>query len=263
MFHDQLILRSSSDGQIYHTFRLPSEDSLPYRFLCWSGHNCRGGSHAVSRPVKDKQPLRILVSNDDLVRVYEVDNEQWTAVIQGLCINLAKIANVIFGADEDEILVFSDFGVKVTIWSLSTSRGVEIRDPKSGWGYDIRPQTGHMAILTRAGAHDTLLLLSPRTHQMVKSTDLQTVDAQGVKWSPDGRWIAIWDAASCGYKVIIYTADGHLFKTYDGDQTFDKISLGIRSVVWHPQSKFLAVGDFEDGVTLLSKSTVSRRRICC
>lgn len=194
--------------------------------------------------------------------MYEVDNEQWTAVVQGVSNNLAKIASVVFGADENEILVFSDFGVKVTIWSLSTSRGVEVRDPKSGWSYDIRPRTGHLAILTRAGAHDTLMLLSSGTHQMVKSTDLPTVDAQGVKWSPDGRWIAIWDVASCGYKVLVYTADGHLFKTYDGGQTFDNISLGVRSVRWHPQSEFLAVGDFEDGVTLLAKSTVSRRRTC-
>jgi len=188
--------------------------------------------------------------------MFEVDDEQWKAAIQGVSNNSAKIANVVFGTDESEILVFSDFGVKVTIWSLKTSRGAEIRDPKSGWSYDIRPRTGHLAILTRAGAHDTLMLLSPGTHQMLKSTELETVDAQGVKWSPDGRWLAIWDVASCGYKVMVYTADGHLFKTYDGGQTSDKISFGVRSVVWHPQSEFLAVGDFEDQVTLLAQPTV-------
>lgn len=256
---DQLILRSSSDRQTYQTFPLPSEDSLPYRFLHWSSHDFRSGSRATTRSVEAKKPLRILLGNDELVRVYEVRNEQWTAVIQGVSNNFGKIANVIFGADENEILVFSDFGVKVTIWSLSTSRGVEVRDPKSGWSYDIRPRTGHLAILTRAGADDTLMLLSPGTHQVSKITKLQTVDAQGVRWSPDGRWIAVWDVASCGYNIMVYTADGHLFKTYDGGQTSDKISLGVRSLVWHPQSEFLAVGDFEDGVTLLGKSTVMRR----
>ena len=194
--------------------------------------------------------------------MYEVDNHQWKATINGASSSLEKIANVVFGTDEDEVMVFYDFGVKVTMWSLITRRGAEIRDPKPGRSYDYRPGTGHLAILTRAGAHDTLMLLSPGTHQVFQSAELPTVDAQGVKWSPDGRWLVIWDAASSGYRVAIYTTDGHLFRTYEGGQTSDNIGLGVKSVAWHPNTAFLAVGDYEEHVTLLGQNIVSRRQLC-
>ena len=202
-----------------------------------------------------------MLANDEVVRVYEVDNSQWKAVINGAASGLVEIANVVFGSNEDEVLVFSDFGVKVTIWSLINSRGAEIRDPKPGESYGYRPTTGHLAILTRESAHDTLMLLPPGAHQASQSIELPTTDAQGVKWSPDGRWLAIWDAASSGFRVLIYMADGHLFRTYEGGQTSENIGLGIKSLAWHPDAAFLVVGDCEDHATLLAKNTVSSNRL--
>lgn len=204
-----------------------------------------------------QRPLRILLVNDEIVRVYEVEDPQWKAVIRGAAGGLGKIVNVDFGSDENEVLVFSDFAVKVTIWSLKTNRGAEIRDPKAGENFDFRPSTGHLAIITRAAAHDNLMLLAPGAHQASKSVELPTVDAQGIKWSPDGRWLAIWDAAGSGYRIAIYTADGHLFRSYEGGHTSENIGMGIKSVAWDPNTTFLAVGDYENDVTLLNSKTVS------
>ena len=230
---------------------MPPNDGSRYRFLSWSG----------TQKGEIKRPLRILLANDEVVRVYEVDNSQWKAVINGAASGLMGIANVVFGSDENEVLVFSNFGVKVTVWSLINSRGAEIRDPKSGESYDYRPNTRHLAILTRESVHDSLMLLPPGAHQASQSIELPTTDAQGVRWSPDGRWLAIWDAASSGFSVLIYTADGHLFRTYEGGQTSEKIGLGIKSVAWHPDAAFLVVGDYEDHATLLAKNTVSSNRL--
>ena len=166
-----------------------------------------------------------------------------------------------FGQNLDEVLVFSDFGLKLMIWSLittSTNRGVEIHDPKfANGGHSIRPSTGHLAILTRPETHDVIVLLAPRTHELVKSFISQTVDAQGLKWSPDGRWLTTWEAARMGYTVLIYTADGHMFKSYHGGQDGDKIGLGISCVEWDPIGNYLAIGSCDGCVTLLRKSTVS------
>jgi hypothetical protein len=60
------------------------------------------------------------------------------------------------------------------------------------------------------------------------------VDAQGLKWSPDGRWLAVWDSASSGYKVFIYTPDGHLYRTYTGTENGFN-GLGVKIIEWSPK----------------------------
>ena len=252
----QLVLRSSYDGQVYRSFPLPQSDVLPYRFIRWSDHSSTRVGQATNGHII-QEPLRILIATDDIIRVFEVDNPQWKAVINGGSSSLGKMANVDFGANVNEILVLSDFGVKVTLWSLATSRGVEIRDPKSlARFYDYRPQSRHLAVLSRAAAHDSLILLAPVTHEVVGNIELPTMDAQGVKWSPDGRWLAIWDTPSAGYNILVYTADGNLFRIYNGGQTSQNVGLGIKSISWHPDANFLAVGDYNEQITLLAKDKV-------
>ena len=244
----QLVLRTSSDGQTVEIFPLPRNDGGVYHHIKWS--NPQGS------PITDK-PRRILLANDVTIRVFDVRSTSWSAVVNGPAGNVGKIAHTDFGVDEAEVVVFSDFGAKVTIWSLVTSRGVEIRDPKAGSRcHDYRPKSKHWAMLTRELAHDNLLILAPKTHDVLENVELPTVDAQGLKWSPDGRWLVIWDTLSAGYRVLIYTADGHLFKTYAGGQTVDDVGLGVKSVKWCPQSGDLAIGDCDDRVTILTSSTV-------
>lgn len=73
----------------------------------------------------------------------------------------------------------------------------------------------------------------------------------------------MWDAASAGTRVLIFTADGQLFRTYTGlpgsDTSFD---LGVRSIEWSPVSsargvsEVLAVGKVDGSVDLLKSTTV-------
>lgn len=131
---------------------------------------------------------------------------------------------------------------------------MEIRDPKYGIScYDFRPKSGHLALLTRATTQDVMLLLKPTTNEVMRSVELGTVDAQEISWSKDGKWIAVIDAASAGHKILIYTADGQLFRTWAG-KTGPVIQLGIKSLAWTEAA--LVVGDYNDEVTLLKKDTV-------
>ena len=251
IFQSKLVLRSSFDGRILQSFALSPTNSASHRKVRWSDQ-WRDRGPTI--------PLRILVANDDTIQAFEEGSANWKAVINGPAGNAGSIADVCFGANENEVVVFTDFGVKATIWSLLTSRGLEIRYPKSGpkcHGY--RPKTKHWATLTRETAHDALLILAPNTYEILENVELPTVDAQGLKWSPDGRWLAIWDASSAGYRLFIYTADGHLFKTYTGGQTADNVGLGIKTVTWSPRGDSLAIGDHDDRVTILGHSTVSTR----
>lgn len=100
------------------------------------------------------------------------------------------------------------------------------------------------------------MLLEPECHELLKSVELPTVDAQEVRWSLDGCWFAIRDTASIGPKVLVYTAEGHLFKTYGGQQAGgNEIELGIKSLEW-AESGILILGCQDDVVTILSRNTV-------
>lgn len=259
LHNSHLIIRSSTNGILLQNFPITQDATSPWHFLQWSG---RGSSKTKASDLQVnasslRTSSRVLLANNDTVLIWDVDDSQWSAMIDGAASNLGEIAKVCFGFTSREILVFSVFGIKVTIWSLVTSRGVEIRDPKSSTSYDYRPRTGHLAVLTRANAHDNLMLLAPETYELISSVELTTVDAQGVKWSPDGRWLVIWDAASMGYKVSIYTADGHLFKVYSGGQDADNIGLGVKVLQWSPSADFLTIGDFNSRIILLQINTVS------
>ena len=253
VLQSQLVLRSTADDQVILSYPLPNINSSTYRHLkLFRGLPLTGVD----------SPLRILVANDDTIHVFEAKSPQWNVVINNAAGNMGKIVNVDFGANENEVVLFSDFGFKTTIWSLVTGRGVEVRDPKttSPRCHDYRPKTKHWAILTRELTRDNLMILAPGTHEVLENVELPTVDAQGVKWSSDGLWLAIWDTASSGYRILIYTADGNLFKTYAGGQTVDEIGLGIKNVAWGPHGKYLAIGDYDDHVTILANASVRTLR---
>lgn len=261
----RLIIRSSTKSIIVQNFALPQDGRTvsSWPFLQWSRReNLPGAKPGEVQP--NRQPpgpaaSRILLANDVTALVWDTDDSQWHSVVNGGCGNL-KLAHVCFGYSADEIMLFSVSGIKVVIWSFATNQALaEIRDPKSpATCYDFRPRTGHLAILTRASGHDTLLLLSPKSYELVRSVNLTTVDAQGIKWSPDGRWLAIWDIPSMGFKVWIHTADGHLYKTYTGGQDADHIGLGIKTLKWSPNSNLLAIGDSNQRAILLPTSFVSK-----
>ena len=199
---------------------------------------------------------RILVHNEQTVRVFDLYDPSWKASIEGAARNLGQVQSVTFGRTADEILIASDFGVKLTIWSLITRRGAEIKDPKMVPGaFAPRPKTGHLAILTRPAAQDSLLLVAPGSHDIVKNIDLGTVDAQEVQWSKDGAWLAVRDVPSAGHRVQVYTADGHLFRTFTGVEDSENIDLGVRCMTWSPAG-LLILGDHNGRIMLLSKMTV-------
>lgn len=120
-------------------------------------------------------------------------------------------------------------------------------------GYGYRPCTSHYALLTRSATHDVISVHQHTTYKLASSFQLPTLDAQGLKWSPCGRWIAVWDSAASGYKVLVYTADGHLYRTYEKPCE----GLGVKSVEWSPGGDFLTIGSYDGRLAFLSNYTFS------
>lgn len=180
-----------------------------------------------------------------------------------------KVAFVSFGATDDEICVFSEFGLKLSIFNLSTSKSVDINSPKfynpgvAGRGISYRPGTSNLALLTRSGGKDIISIHTRDALEVKRSWYPDTIDAQGLSWSPDGRWLAVWESASQGHRLLVYTADGHLYKTWNGptpiseDETDLSLGAGIKLFGWNRTGSCIAVGDYSRRITVLAAQSFS------
>lgn len=274
--HNRLQIRCLATFEVVRGITLPSTHNIRTSSIAWSPPVV----FATSTPRRSSRtPLarsnRLLVADEDTTRIYDMRDEKWGATIQNGSGGMGKLTHVEFGASEDEVLAWSDFCAALKIWNLQKGTSVEIKDPKflgkdsKGWGYrpisgqDSRSRTGGvMALLCRSSGTDILLLLAPSTYAIWNRIELNTIDAAGLKWSPDGRWLAIWDAASAGYKLCIYTADGHLYRTLTREPSDDASEwaiegLGIKTVEWCPGNSWLAVGGWDKRVRILSTRTFS------
>lgn len=160
--------------------------------------------------------------------------------------------------------MFSGFGLKLSIFNLSTARSVDINSPKfynpgvAGRGISYRPRTSNLALLTRSGGKDIISIHTRDTLEVKRSWYLDTIDAQGLSWNPDGRWLAVWETASQGHRLFVYTADGHPYKTWNGptpiteDDTDLSLGAGIKLFEWNRTGSHVAVGDHSSRITILS-----------
>ncbi|KAL3467546.1 Quino protein amine dehydrogenase [Aspergillus heterothallicus] len=216
-----------------------------------------------SRSKRDAPARRLLCASDSRILVWNLNSLQQLAEIENI---ESGALNVDFGSDENEVVLFHAWNTKLTIFGLDNSRSHIIKTPKfshhNGFGY--RPRTGQLAILLKPDANDTLTIHEARSYEVIGREVLPTVDAQGLKWSPDGQWIAVWDAASAGTKVFIFTADGQLFRTYTGPAGSDEtLDLGVKGLDWSPvpahgdRSELLVVGKVDGTIDLLRSKTFS------
>ena len=207
---------------------------------------------------------RILIASADNIRVFSATDALFAANITHPTSGTTKIAFVCFGAMDDEICVFSEFGLKLSIFSLSTSKSVDIHSPKfynpgvAGRGISYRPGTSNLALLTRSGGKDIISIHMRDTLEVKRSWYPDTIDIQGLSWSPDGRWLATWESAAQGHKLLVYTADGHLYKTWHGptpmseDEKDLSLGAGIKMFDWNKMGSYVAIGDYSRRITILS-----------
>ncbi|KAL8711245.1 MAG: hypothetical protein Q9220_004390 [cf. Caloplaca sp. 1 TL-2023] len=254
----QLLIYLSRTTEIIHSYDLPTGFAQACRFVRWFRPTKPLRDDISSSGAKNHDgniQQRVLLADDTRIMVFDMEKAGLFAEISGAT-SIARFAAVEFGWTADDIMVFSDFGFKLQIWSLPTKRAIEIKDPKSiALGYSYRPDTGHLALLTRPAAYDVLMVLAPSTYELLATHTLATVDARGLKYSPDGKWIAVWETAAAGFRVLLLTADGHLFKNYLLPDA--ELNLGIECIGWSPSAEHLAVADHEGVVTILGRDRLT------
>lgn len=237
--------RSIETLETTHSVRLPSKLGPANAFL-WSPSS-----------------RRVLVSFAESIHVYSALESGYRAVVRNPASPNFKPTFVQFGASDSEILMCSSFGLKFSVFDLTTSRAVEIGSPKfhqptsAPRGFALRPGSGHLALLTRVSGKDIVSIHHPTTRGVQRSWHPETVDAQGLTWTPDGRRLIMWESAAQGHKVLFYTADGHLLNTWSGLSAFEPeekhfdLGAGVKVCQVSPDGARIAVCDHTRNVCIL------------
>ncbi|KHN95145.1 WD40 domain-containing protein [Metarhizium album ARSEF 1941] len=228
-----VILRSTETLQTIHAVKLAPELTGSISNLVWA-------------PSSSK----VLVSVGDYIQVFAACDSSFQAIIRSPAAPAGgKLSMIQFGSRDTEVLACAPFGIKFSIFDIITSKVVEISNPKfhhpasASRGFSLRPDTGHLLMLTR----------------ITRSWYPDTLDAQGVAWTPDGQWIVLWESPAQGSRLLVYTGDGQPFRILDAtalrpDPTTDPESdmqPGIKSCQLSSNAELCAAGDHGRGITLL------------
>lgn len=94
--------------------------------------------------------------------------------------------------------------------------------------------------LQRKDCKDRLAIYSTNNWELQSRTQVASMDASDLAWSPDSSKLAIWDSPLC-YKVLVHAADGSSVGSYSAYND----GLGVRGVQWSPGGDLLAVGSYD------------------
>jgi len=202
--NNEIVIRTTSAkpfGKPQRVIKLDAAFAARATILSWS-HNRADTDDKVKNEVEEGK-RRVLLATGDKICVFDVARETKIAEIETPADVTGEVSHVEFGRTEEEVVVCSKFNVKFTIGNISSGRGYDFENQKFGdsRGYGYRARTGHFALLTRSGGSDTVSFHESRTYSITKAVAIPTTDAKGLKWSPNGNWLAVWDAAHLPVKV--------------------------------------------------------------
>ncbi|KAI9094894.1 hypothetical protein DFS34DRAFT_627591 [Phlyctochytrium arcticum] len=183
-----------------------------------------------------------------LIQIWNVQDEHWTAKIEE---GVAGLVSVRWAPDSRHVLAFSDFQLRITVWSLITKEATYLQFPKyTDRGFAFRSDGRYFALAERTESKDFVSIYDCEDWTLLKRFMLDTTDMEDLAWSPDGRFVAVWET-SLKYGIYIYYADGRRVSSYSAYES----GLGIKSVTWSPSSQFLAIGSFDQKVRFLNHYT--------
>ncbi|CEI95195.1 hypothetical protein RMCBS344292_09389 [Rhizopus microsporus] len=179
------------------------------------------------------------------IEVHSIMDPKWTAHVRDPSFPIALAQ---WTADSKSILCTAEMGSRLAIWNLSKKEqryinSVKFRDKC----IETSPDGKYTAVIHKRSGKDVLGIYHSASFISLQQFEVNTVDLDNMKWSPDSSCIAIWD--NCLYHTLsVYRPDGYLCTTYSGYEH----GLGIKTVNWSQDRKLLAIGNYDQTIHLLS-----------
>jgi len=198
----------------------------------------------------DSQFLLCASFKKAVLQVFSLADPEWKCRIDE---GSSGLVSAQWAPDSRHILTTSEFYIRMTVWSLinksiSYIRYIkELADPAA-----FSADGKYLAVAERRDSRDHVSVLSCDTWELIKNFVPDTQDLAGVSWSPECRLLCVWDNL-LQYNVVVYTLDGQC----RGEFRKKDWSLSIKSVAWSPTGQFLAIGGYDQKLTILNYITWS------
>eukprot|EP00602_Paraphysomonas_sp_CaronLab_P009291 CAMPEP_0185036806 /NCGR_PEP_ID=MMETSP1103-20130426/30287_1 /TAXON_ID=36769 /ORGANISM="Paraphysomonas bandaiensis, Strain Caron Lab Isolate" /LENGTH=457 /DNA_ID=CAMNT_0027574487 /DNA_START=297 /DNA_END=1671 /DNA_ORIENTATION=- len=178
--------------------------------------------------------------------------------------SVAGIVSATWAPDSRHIIVESDFGIQLAVWSLIENVSYIINSPKPGSGnYSFSDCGRYFAVGHRLECKDHIGVYSTGPWSELNKFRSRSTDMAGVQWTPAGTHILVQDT-HLTYRVLVYTPSGEVLAQYEAYQN----ALGVRTLSFYRPyscpastdcdeplpcpSPLLAIGSYDGQVRLLS-----------
>lgn len=191
-----------------------------------------------------------------------------TAIKRHVSNGTGGLGNIIAAEVLGEHLVVAwEFG-NLQQWNISSGRGSEcghVRIDETGrpmWA--LRDATPNVFVtLSMVQGLEVLAFRLVAQPLPFKTLNVRSQDTKSLAWSKDGRWLATLDSSLAAQSVHVYTADGHLFRSYPqidrGSDTSSVPQTGFTSMRWSKSCLYLVSP--RRPITCLDAQTLSQKHI--
>ncbi|KAJ3491056.1 hypothetical protein NLI96_g993 [Meripilus lineatus] len=248
---DRVIIRRADSFQIARTWHADVDTpqsstniALPTKIAA-GGSQGGGGQNVITHAgwSSDSEYILAACAKKGTVTVFKLRDETWNARIDAGAEGLVKAE---WAPDGRTILIFSSWGLRVTIWSLVSGSPTYINFPlHPDRGYAFRNDGYYFVLAERHKSRDTIGVYEcGSSYRMVRHFPLPTSNLSSLSLSPTGNCVAVWEGP-LEYKLYILTLAGNLIGTFQPDPD---PGFGIRTCAWHPTGNYLAVAGWDDKV---------------
>ncbi|KAF9480086.1 WD repeat-containing protein 8 [Pholiota conissans] len=181
-----------------------------------------------------------------VVHLYKLRDEEWHGRIDSGVEGLVKAQ---WAPDGRTVLCFSDWGLRVSLWSITTGTATYIQYPiHPDKGYAFRSDGRYFVLAERHKSKDTIGVYdATEGYKLARHFALPTTSFSSFSLSPTGNYIAVWEGP-LEYKLHVVTLAGDTLTSFSPSSD---PGLGIRTVGWHPSGIFLAIGGWDDKIYVL------------
>ncbi|KZT01911.1 YVTN repeat-like/Quino protein amine dehydrogenase [Laetiporus sulphureus 93-53] len=189
-------------------------------------------------------------SKRGVVEVFKMRDEDWRARIETGAEGLVKAE---WAPDGRTIVCWSEWGLRLTLWSLVTGSATYIQFPAQiERGYAFRSDGHYLVLAERHKSRDTVGIYDAEAaYRLVRHFPIPTSSLSILSLSPTGNYIAVCEGP-LEFKVHVLSLAGNLQGTFAPERD---PGFGVRATAWHPAGLFLAVLGWDDKMHVLENLT--------